>query len=329
MKKILLDPFLIKLILVVTLASILPAYGQPAEWLKWITIFAIALLFFLHGARLSREAIVAGMSHWRLHLTIFSVTFVAFPVLALILAPLTERYLSHEFAMGLVYLGCLPATVQSAIAFTSMARGNVPAAICSASASNLLGVFLTPVLVGFLVFGGLQGGHGVSLDTIGKIMLQLLFPFVLGHLLRPKIGAWVTRNNRLLKEVDQGSILLVVYTAFSDAVINGLWHNTSFAMLTALVVVCCILLALVMGVALLLGRIMKFSVEDRITLFFAGSKKSLATGIPMANILFAGSAVGAIVLPLMIFHQIQLMVCAIIASHYSHRPHDATSPTKN
>lgn len=317
--RISIDPFLIKLFFAIVLASLMPAHGIGKPIFGWATNLAIALLFFLHGARLSREAIVAGASHWRLHSSIFAVTFVIFPILGLLAKPLLQPYLTPDLYTGILFLCCLPATVQSAIAFTSIARGNVPAAICSASASSLLGVFVTPVLVG-VVLAGSSGDMPLSFDAVGKIMLQLLLPFILGQLTRPWIGAWVAKHNRLLKIVDQGSILLVVYTAFSEAIMGGLWANTPLSALAALVVISLVLLGVVLGLALLLGRILGFSIEDRITLLFCGSKKSLSSGIPIANILFSGNAVGAIVLPLMIFHQIQLIICAMIAGAYARRP---------
>ncbi|WP_053868198.1 bile acid:sodium symporter family protein, partial [Pseudomonas putida] len=211
----------------------------------------------------------------------------------------------------------LPATVQSAIAFTSLARGNVPAAICSAAASSLLGIFLTPLLVMLLLGAG--GDTGSGLDAVLKITLQLLVPFVAGQVARRWIGAWVKRNARWLKVVDQGSILLVVYTAFSEAVVTGLWHTVSPQHLAGLFVVCAILLAVVLFGTRLLGKALGFDLEDRITILFAGSKKSLATGVPMAQVLFVGSGIGAMILPLMLFHQIQLMVCAVLAQRYASR----------
>lgn len=312
------DRFTLMLIFTVALASLLPAHGQGVEIFSWITNLAVALLFFLHGARLSREAIVAGVTHWRLHLTIFSATFVMFPLLGLALRPLLEPLVTTELYLGVLFLCCLPATVQSAIAFTSMARGNVPAAVCSASASSLLGIFVTPLLVG-LVLASAASSAPISFDAVGKIMLQLLLPFVLGQVLRPWLGAWVHRRKALLKWVDQGSILLVVYTAFSEAVNEGLWHTTPIPALLALLLACALLLALALAGSEVLGRVLGFSLEDRITLLFCGSKKSLASGIPMAQVIFAGQAVGAIVLPLMLFHQLQLMVCAVLATRYARR----------
>ncbi|OPA89152.1 bile acid:sodium symporter [Pseudomonas fluorescens] len=312
------DTFTLTLIATVVLASLLPASGQTAVAFGWVTNLAIALLFFLHGAKLSRQAIVAGAGHWRLHLLVFSLTFVLFPLLGLALKPVLSPLIGKDLYMGMLYLCALPATVQSAIAFTSLARGNIPAAICSAAASSLFGIFLTPLLVTLLL--NVHGEGSSTVDAILKISVQLLLPFIAGQIARRWIGAWVGRNKAWLKFVDQGSILLVVYGAFSEAVNEGIWHQIPLWELGGLVVACCVLLALVLVVSALLGKAFGFSQEDRITILFCGSKKSLATGVPMAQVLFAGASMGVLILPLMLFHQIQLMVCAALAQRYAKRP---------
>ncbi|VVM43842.1 hypothetical protein PS662_00438 [Pseudomonas fluorescens] len=312
------DNFTLTLIGVVVLASLLPASGQVAVGFGWLTNSAIALLFFLHGAKLSRESIIVGAGHWRLHLLVFGLTFVLFPLIGLALKPLLSPLIGDELYMGMLYLCALPATVQSAIAFTSLARGNIPAAICSAAASSLFGIFLTPLLVTLLL--NVHGDGASTLDAIMKISVQLLLPFVAGQIARRWIGAWVARNKSWLRFVDQGSILLVVYGAFSEAVIEGIWQQIPFWELAGLVVVCCIVLGLVLAAATVLGKAFGFNQEDRITILFCGSKKSLATGVPMAQVLFAGSTIGVLILPLMLFHQIQLMVCAVLAQRYANRP---------
>ena len=312
------DNFTLTLIATVILASLLPASGQTAVAFGWVTNLAIALLFFLHGAKLSRKAIVAGAGHWRLHLLVFSLTFVLFPLLGLALKPLLSPLIGNELYMGMLYLCVLPATVQSAIAFTSLARGNIPAAICSAAASSLFGIFLTPLLVALLL--NVHGDGGSTIDAIVKISVQLLLPFIAGQIASRWIGGWVGRNKAWLKFVDQGSILLVVYGAFSEAVNEGIWHQIPLWQLGGLVVACCVLLALVLVASTLLGKAFGFNQEDRITILFCGSKKSLATGVPMAQVLFAGASMGVLILPLMLFHQIQLMVCAALAQRYAQRP---------
>ena len=317
LRRLLPDNFTLTLLAVVLAATLLPARGQAATIFEWITNLAIALLFFMHGAKLSRQAILAGAGHWRLHLLVFACTFVLFPLLGLALRPLLEPLLGTELFMGMLYLCALPATVQSAIAFTSLARGNIPAAICSAAASSLLGIFVTPLLVALLM--GVEGDNGSTLDAIGKISLQLLLPFVLGQIAQRWIGGWVNQNKSWLKYVDQSSILLVVYTAFSAAVIGGLWQQVPLTTLLAVTFACCLLLALALLLTHLLGKWLGFSLEDRITILFCGSKKSLATGVPMAQVLFASSSIGMLILPLLLFHQIQLMVCAVLAQRYAKR----------
>ncbi len=308
---------MLALVATVALASFLPASGIAAQWLEVLTTVVVSLLFFLHGAKLSRAAIFAGIKHWRLHLAIFCATFVLFPVLGLLLRPVLTPLVTPDMYMGVLFLCCLPATVQSAIAFTSIARGNIPAAVCSASASTLIGIVVTPILVGLLL--NKHSADSNALASIGKIALQLLLPFVAGHLMRPLIQGFLSRHAKLVKVVDQGSILCVVYAAFSAAVISGLWQQTPLPALAGLLLVCAILLALVLCITTWSARRLGFSKEDEITLVFCGSKKSLLSGVPMANVLFAASTVGAIVLPLMLFHQMQLMVCAVLAQRYARR----------
>lgn len=311
-----LDPFTLTLVCVVLLASFFPARGSFVPFFEGLTTAAIALLFFMHGAKLSREAIIAGGSHWRLHLWVMCSTFVLFPALGVLFVWWSPVNISQELYTGFLYLCILPATVQSAIAFTSLAGGNVAAAVCSASASSLLGIFLSPLLVGLLM--NLHGAQG-SLEQVGKIMLQLLLPFVLGHLSRPWTAGFVTKHKKWISKTDQTSILLVVYSAFSEAVVNGIWHKVGLGSLMFIVAASIVLLAIVIAINILVARKCGFNKADEITIVFCGSKKSLANGIPMANILFPTSVIGMMVLPLMIFHQIQLMVCAVLARRYKRK----------
>ncbi|SFW74039.1 bile acid:sodium symporter family protein [Luteibacter sp. UNCMF366Tsu5.1] len=317
MRRFLPDGFTLSLIATVLLASLLPCRGVAADAFEVITDIAIGLLFFLHGAKLPREAVVAGMTNWRLHLTVLASTFVLFPVLGLVLKPLLAPLVSPDLYLGVLFLCTLPSTVQSSIAFTSIARGNVSAAIVSASASSLLGIFITPLLVGLLIAG--TGGGALSWHSVGAIVVQLFVPFVAGQVSRRWIGEWVRRRATLLTFVDRGSILLVVYTAFSAAVLQGLWHQLPLPVLGGLVLVNAVLLACALLATRYGARALGFSREDEITIVFCGSKKSLASGVPMAKVLFAGHPLGLIVLPIMLFHQIQLMTCAVLARRYAAR----------
>ena len=309
------EPFILMLLGTVVLASLLPARGIWAGIAGDAADIGIVLLFFLHGAKLSRAAIWEGARNWRLHLTVVATTFVVFPLLGLALGQVPG--LPGPIAAGLLFLTLLPSTVQSSIAFTAIARGNVAAAVCSASFSNLIGIVLTPALVALLMAGVGGTGGGVSLAAVEAIVLQLLAPFVAGHLLRPWIGDFIARQKRLLTIVDRGSILLVVYTAFGAAVVEGLWSRVSPADLVLIGVFCSVLLAVVLLFTWLAGRALGFSREDAIVLLFCGSKKSLASGVPMAGVLFPAAQVGAILLPVMLFHQIQLIACAVIARRYA------------
>jgi sodium/bile acid cotransporter 7 len=308
------DRFTIALVGAVVTASLLPVQGTSAEVLKYLIDFAIGLMFFLYGARLPREVVMEGLSHWRLHLLVLLSTFALFPLLGLAIGVATHGLMSRDLYIGVLFLCALPSTVQSSIAFTSIARGNVSAAICSASASNLLGIFLTPLLIGVMLSAH---GSGFSLHAIGAIALQLLLPFVLGQIVRPRFGAWALRHRGLLSYTDRGSILLVVYGAFSEAMVSGIWHQLPRHDLLVMVVVDAVLLALVLAITTAASRLLGFSREDEIAIVFCGSKKSLASGVPMASILFSGHAVGVIVLPVMLFHQIQLMTCAVLARRYA------------
>jgi len=312
------DNFTLALIGTVLLASLLPCRGETAVAVNVLTNIAVGLLFFLHGGKLSREAVVAGATHWRLHALVLVSTFVMFPLLGLAMKPLLAPLVTPALYMGILFLCTLPSTVQSSIAFTSIARGNVPAAVCSASASSLLGIFITPALVSLIVTNH-TGSSGSGWHTVGAIVMQLLVPFVAGQLLRPVIGPWLDRHRRVLRFVDQGSILLVVYTAFSEAVNEGLWHHLPLGALGGLFAINALLLAAALGITTLTSKRLGFNREDRITIIFCGSKKSLASGIPMAKVIFASQAVGAVVLPLMLFHQMQLMVCAALAQRWSRR----------
>ncbi len=312
------DNFTLILIGLVVLATVLPVEGDAARAADLLTNLAIGLLFFLHGAKLPTQAVVAGLAHWRLHGLVFACTFLLFPALGLALRPVIEPAIGPDLYKGMLFLCALPATVQSAIAFTSMARGNVAAAICSAATSSLIGIFITPVLV-LMMLGAAVQSMPLG-EAIGNITLQLLVPFVAGQIARRWIGGWVDKNKAWLKYVDQTSIYLVIYTAFSRAVVEGIWNTLPVWQLVSLTVVCCLFLALILFIVNVLARLLNFSIEDRITILFAGSKKSLAAGVPMAQVLFAGASMGTLLLPLMLFHQIQLMVCAVLAKRYARRP---------
>jgi sodium/bile acid cotransporter 7 len=307
------DPYIAAILGMVALATVVPAHGRGTAVASSATTAAIAIMFFLQGARLAPKAALAGARHWRLHAVVLGSTFVLFPAFGLAARALLPGLLPPVLWTGVLLLCVLPSTVQSSIAFTSIARGNVAAALCAATGSNLIGIVLTPLLAGLL----LRSHGGFSASGVGDIVLQLLVPFAAGQLARPWIADWAGRNKLLLALTDRGSILLVVYTAFSEGVTHGLWHQLDIGTFLTLLVVDMALLAAVLAATTFGSRVLGFSRADEITIVFCGSKKSLASGLPMASVLFASQSLGLIVLPLMLFHQVQLMACAALARRYA------------
>ncbi|ATW52957.1 bile acid:sodium symporter family protein [Streptomyces peucetius] len=318
------DPYILVLLGTVALAALLPASGAAADVADGASTGAVALLFFLYGARLSTREALDGLRHWRLHLTVLAATFVVFPVLGLAGRVLEPAVLTPELYSGLLFLCLVPSTIQSSIAFTSMARGNVPAAICAGSFSSLAGIVLTPLLAALLL-GGPAGG--LSADSLLRIVLQLLVPFLAGQLLRRWVAVFLVRHKQVLGYVDRGAILLVVYTAFSEGMIAGVWHQVTPARLGALLAVEAVLLAAMLTLTWFGAKRLGFGRADRIAIQFAGSKKSLAAGLPMATVLF-GAQASLAVLPLMLFHQMQLMVCTVIAGRRARDITDAAASAR-
>jgi solute carrier family 10 (sodium/bile acid cotransporter), member 7 len=320
LRRLRLDPYILAIMAMVAIAAILPAKGFGKDVLDQVVRAAIAILFFLYGARISPKAIWAGITHWRLQGLVFLTTFLVFPLVGFAILKLAGGYLDSGLATGLMFLCLLPSTVQSSIAFTSIARGNVPAALCSASVSNLAGVVITPLLATMLLNAN---SGGMSLDAVRDIALQILLPFLVGQCARPLIGNWLSRQKTLTMIFDRGSILLVVYSAFSAGVVAGIWSKVTPQSLALVIVLDLVILGIVLVFTTAVSRLLRFTVEDEIAIVFCGSKKSMASGLPMANIIFSASTVGLIVLPLMLFHQIQLMVCAALARRYGRRPEEA------
>ncbi|MGW3623492.1 bile acid:sodium symporter family protein [Streptomyces sp. NPDC000880] len=317
------DPYIMALLGTVVLAALLPASGAAADVAGGASTGAVALLFFLYGARMSTREALDGLSQWRLHLTALATTFLLFPLLGLAARGLEPLVLTPQLYSGLLFLCLVPSTIQSSIAFTSMARGNVPAAICAGSFSSLAGIFVTPLLAALLLGGR---ASGFSADSLLKIVLQLLVPFLAGQLLRRWVGGFLTRHKMVLGYVDRGSILLVVYTAFSEGMLAGVWHQVTPLRLGALLLVEAVLLAVVLGLTWYGSKRLGFGRADRVAIQFAGSQKSLAAGLPMASVLF-GAQASLAVLPLMLFHQMQLMVSAVIAKRRARDAEAVSSPS--
>jgi sodium/bile acid cotransporter 7 len=307
-----LDPFMLAILATVTFAAILPCRGAAASGLALLGKGMVALLFFLHGAHLSPAAAWQGLRQWRLQSLILGTTFVLFPLLGLAAGLLVPGVLPPQLYFGVLYLCLLPSTVQASITFTGIAGGNLPAALCAASASNLLGVVLTPLLAAVLlhVEGGMSGG-GLS------IVLQILLPFLAGQAARPWIGGRLGRWRRLTGLLDRSTILLIIYTAFSAGMVGGIWRQLEVGDLGTVLVLDLALLALVLTITAWTGRKLGLERPDEIALVVCGSTKSLVSGMPMLSALFPAATSGLIAVPMILFHQLQLIVCAALARRYA------------
>jgi sodium/bile acid cotransporter 7 len=303
------DPLVVMIVGVFVLGLLAPASGAFATGLDRVTTAAVVLLFFLYGARMATSEVWDGLRNVRLQGGMLAATYLLFPVLGLAVQLLPGSVLPEDLQTGLLYLSLLPSTIQSSVVFTSIARGNVAGAICGATVSNVLGIVLTPLLVGVIMSraGGPVGG------SAGATLLQLLLPFLLGQLLQPKIGAWVRAHKPLTLVTDRSTILLVAYGSVSEAEASGVWDDLTVGVLVVLVAVCALLLTVMLLATWTGGRLLRLSRADRIALLMCGSKKSLATGLPMANVLFGPVAAAGVALPVIVFHQLQLATCAVIA----------------
>lgn len=311
LRRIGVDRYLLALFATLALASAFPAHGQGGRIVSSVTFWGVAALFFMYGARLSTASIRAGLLNWKLQGGVLLATFVMFPLLALALSPLSAL-LPAAIGVGVLFIGSLPSTVQSSIAFTSISRGNVPGAICAASLSNILGVFLSPLIIALLLTS--SGEFDIGFSAIWRIAQQILLPFIVGQLCRRWLAGPLTRHPKVTKLFDQAIILLIVYSAFSAGVQNGIWGILGLENLIGLVLLILLFLALAMGILVLMARLTSMNRADALALFYCGSTKSMATGLPMAGILFAGQDVALIVLPVMLFHLFQLIACAVISS---------------
>lgn len=313
------DLLIVLIVLGVILALIFPADGTFADVMDWVVKIVIGVLFFLYGARLSTREALNGLMHWRLHLLILAFTFLLFPLIGLALMPL-QHAIGEDLYQGILFLCLVPSTVQSSVNFTSIAKGNVPGAIISASASNLIGVFVTPVLV-LLLMSSAGGGLTIDTSVFLDIALQLLAPFIVGQIARAVIPA--VQNFAKAKPtsyVDKISIGLVVYVAFSEGIVMGVWSSVSWVAIVGIIIGSVVLVWIMLTVTSWVARKLGFNYADQVAIQFCGTKKSLASGLPMATVMFSGGA-GLIIVPLMIFHQVQLMMCSVRAAKY-----EATRP---
>ncbi len=314
------DWFLRGMVAAVALAWVAPVPGASGGSLhpEILTKAGIALIFLLHGLSLSFPALRAGALRWPVHLVVQLTTFVAFPLLGIGLLRATRGWLlPDDLALGFFYLCALPSTVSSSVAMTAAARGNVAAAVFNATASSLLGIVLTPLWVGWWVGDTGRSGSLPVGAVIVDLLKWLVLPLVVGQLVRPWLGAWAGRHKRGIGVADRLTILLLVYTSFCDSVERGVWSGQGSRILSLAAGGSALLFGLVLAGTWLTCEALRFPSGDRAAAVFCGSKKTLASGVPMAQLLFAGDArLGVILLPILIYHPLQLLACGWLAGHW-------------
>ncbi|MDE5176949.1 bile acid:sodium symporter family protein [Vibrio fluvialis] len=310
--------FLVGMVVAIALATITSEFGRSGGviHLDQLTGIGIAIVFFLHGLGLSPQAIKAGLTNWRLHVYIQMATFVVYPILWVIFGEAFLAYMPSALAFGFCYLLVLPSTISSSVAMTSVGKGNVPGAIFNASLSSILGVFITPLLI--QLFMGFEGVQLDLLDSVISISKLLLLPMIAGQIMRPYLVAWVDRHKAVVNKVDKYVILLIVYNAFCDSVVNGIWSEFSVGLLATSIIICTVILLIMVHLIQWGARRTKFTLPDEVAAVFCGTKKTLAAGIPMAKVIFgADPSLGMILLPIMLYHPIQIFYCAVLANRYA------------
>lgn len=319
------DWFLIGMAAAVALAWAFPRAGSPGGWMHpaLLNKAGVALIFFLNGVALSFTAMKSGALRWPVHLVVQAATFLLFPLVGLGALWLAGGVVSPDLRLGFFYLCALPSTVSSSVAFTSAARGNVPAAIFNATLSSLVGVLLTPLWIGWF---SKDTGHGLSLgQVIPDLVVWLILPLVAGQLCRPWLAGWAARNKPLLHRVDRGTILVIIYTSFCDSIERGVWSGRGASAVIVAFAGSLVLFGVVFFALVAACGAARFNAEDRIATVFCGSKKSLAAGVPMASLIFgAGPHVGLILLPLMVYHPLQLVICGALAGRWARRGEAST-----
>jgi solute carrier family 10 (sodium/bile acid cotransporter), member 7 len=311
------DWFLLGMGLAVVLAWLVPGPGAKGGSLhpELVNKLGVSLIFFLHGLSLSFAALGAGAKNWRLHLLVQTCTFLVCPLLGLLLLAIIGSRLSVDLRTGLFFLCALPSTVSSSVALTATAKGNVAAAVFNATLSSLLGVLLTPLWLS-VVLGA--AGRALPIASVILDLCQwLVLPLLIGQLLRPLLGAFASRHKARLGVLDRLTILLLVYTSFCDSVKDGVWHANGSALLVS-ALASLVLLALVMTIVWHTSRALGFAPADRTVALFCGSKKTLASGVPMARLIFgAHPGLAIILLPIMIYHPLQLVVGGWLAGRFA------------
>jgi solute carrier family 10 (sodium/bile acid cotransporter), member 7 len=315
--KVGINGFFFALILMVVLAFLFPHVGEDDGVLPLgeITDIGVFLIFFFYGVKLSPAQLRTGLSNYKLHLVIQSSTFVIFPLLILGIHSFSGAGNSYMW-LGVFYLAALPSTVSSSVVMVSIAGGNLPAAIFNASVSSLIGILITPLWMGLFLDIAETGTDLTS--TVIKLSLQILLPVILGFLFHKRLGGFVANNQKKLKNFDQAIILLIVFTAFSESFAKKMFAGNSLADFIWIGLAMAGLFVLIMTIMWVISKWLGFVQADTITVLFCGSKKSLVQGAVMGKVLFPDPLIfGIVLLPLMMYHSLQLLMGSAIAERFA------------
>ena len=304
------DKLIWLLLLTFGLAAWLPVGDAHASAAGTISNIGIFILFLLNGIRLPRDEVLHGVKNWRLQGGVFLWVFCAMAAAGWGLSHIFAPLLPATLVLGLLYLGCLPSTVQSATSYTTLARGNVAASVIAAAFINLVGVVATPALFAAL---GSAKGVVISGEVILRIATILLLPFAIGQIIQPWVRARVMAYKDVTGWLDRLVIALAVYVALSAAVREGLWSQLPASVLLTLAAAISLFLAFAFGGAWVVSG--GFARPDRKAFLFAGAHKSIAIGAPLAAILFPKAQAGFILVPVILYHLAQLILSAPIATH--------------
>jgi len=309
--KLLPDPFILLLIATILLASLLPVYGNSADIASIISQIGIFILFFFNGIRLPRHEVLQGIRNWRLQAVIYLWVFIVMPSVGWSLAHIGAAYISDTLVIGILFLGVLPSTVQSATAYNSIAGGNVSASVIASALLNLTGVIVTPLL-----FTALASSSDVVIayESFYRICLILLLPFFFGQVMQKYWGDWLGRRKIIMTYMDRAAIAIAVYVAFSGAVVAGIWSNIMPQEFIGLFIILLVFLSIAFAGSWLCSGLLGFERNDRKTMLFTGSQKSIAIGAPLAALLFSAETAGIILLPILLYHLFQLIISAPLAS---------------
>jgi len=312
--------FMIGMPVAVALAWVIPEAGADGGWFRAeiTTKLAVSAVFFVQGLTLPARALKDGASQVRLHFGVQGICFLIIPLVGLGLDQLVGASMAPDLRLGFLFLCVLPSTMVMAVALATVAKGNVAAAIFNAVLSNVLGVFLTPIwIAAILTTGGASEAQSLG-QVLKEITLLLLAPLVVGQVVRRLwLKAWADARKKPLSNFSNATILFIVFAAFCNSVQANIWsqHGWSTILVTAGGVLG--LMALAIGLTMLVARLMKLAPPEGIVLIVSGSQKSLAAGVPLAKVIFgAHPGLGLILLPIMLYHPLQLFICGwLVARH--------------